>query len=491
MLPLHLPQVRVYFSSLNCKCTQSFNYMIHILERSNVPFELIDPFKETVDLSILERDGEGNIFFPQIFKFDHDQHKWGVFATLDSIVEWNDAGTLRARLTTSPQHLDATPPAIQTMLPEWSKRKGVSAYMSLIEGDSESDSACASPTEADATNATNATNAHAVETQTNTQGADVDLEHEKVRYNMLLVEHELANSRYSMLLVKHSSLETQCQQITAQHDEQTSKFESSIKRLSATNLDLQTQLDAQKRKHVDSEKALFIEKTRLESDSKALRSKISDMTKIVEQQDHDIKEYEQIVETSQGTILTQEHAKKELMTRINALEDRVTELVENAQRLALEHVAQMMQEADRLTKTHATLMIEQKGLLTSEHEVLIRKQVLQMQSQHALDTASAADQIQTLTSRVVELQQASEVLQQSLDEKTNTARELQMQLDARTKGEIEPPNDRSHESRARVDVRLDGRVEDLDSKRQLLQLCRLQNDKERILITQLSSLFLP
>jgi len=555
MLPLHLPQVRVYHSSLSCKCTQSYNYMIHILEQSHVPFELIDPFKDKVDLSVLEKDGEDNIFFPQIFKFEHDLHKWVFVATLDSILEWNDAGTLHSRLTT-PHCDDATPsptvpttPTTQTMLPEWSKRKGVSAYMTLI---SHSDSDARECLGGD---------------HGGYHGGDSPLDiptwNDATSGKPPMVEPD--DARYSALLAKYASLETQSQQSTLLHNEQTDKLEALIKRQAATNQDLQAQLDEQKRRHVDSEKALFIEKSRVESESKALRSKTAEMARTLEQQDAEIKAlrsktaemartleqqdaeikaYDQIVESSQETILMHERTKTELTRQIRALEEHIAELVESAQRLTRDHAAQLTEHADRLThahaaeaerrtREHATLWTEhedrttrahavaltaqaerlarehavqrtehedrltrahaaeltaQAERLTREHATLMVSQAQQLRSQHASEVASSQAKLQALANQVVELQRTSEALQASLDERAN----------AHTTPKTDEPREASNGGHATHEKPTHGsgnesltRADDLDSKRQLLQLCRLQNDKERILITQLSSLFLP
>jgi hypothetical protein len=102
--------------------------------------------------------------------------------------------------------------------------------------------------------------------------------------------------------------------------------------------------------------------------------------------------------------------------------------------------------------------------------------------------ASSQAKLQALANQVVELQRTSEALQASLDERAN----------APTTPKTDEPREASNGGHATHEKPTHGsgnesltRADDLDSKRQLLHLCRLQNDKERILITQLSSLFLP
>jgi hypothetical protein len=185
---------------------------------------------------------------------------------------------------------------------------------------------------------------------------------------------------------------------------------------------------------------------------------------------------------------TREHA-----TLWTEQEDRLTRahavaLTAQAERLAREHAVQRTEHEDRLTRAHAAELTAQAERLTREHATLMVSQAQQLRSQHASEVASSQAKIQALTNQVVELQRASDALQASLDERAN----------APTTPKTDEPREASNGGHATHEKPTHGsgnesltRADDLDSKRQLLQLCRLQNDKERILITQLSSLFLP
>jgi hypothetical protein len=471
-----LPQVRVYYSSLNSQSTKSaYSYMAHILERNNVPFQLIDPFKETVDLSILEKDAEGNIFFPQVLKFVHDLHKWVFVATHDLIVEWNDAGLLHDRLTNTKHHDDETPPTTQAMLPEWSKRKGMSAYMMLISPDESkathqiSDESAFSPQRRACTTMNTSPDAETTGVQTQ----DDDFMNDATAG---------CESDYTDLMVKHLALEHLHLQNIAQHQTHTAELESEIKLLKVTNCELSAQLDEQKRTHVDSKKTLVVEKMRLESDARTLRATIADMTKTLEQQDCELVQFD---EKSRELIAVHARTRDELTMRIKALEHRIVELDANEHKLRLVHAAQMDEQEGRLNNEHAGRIIEM-----GEHLRLVECMATQLKTQHESEAAAAK---QAIADSVVELQQAAV----SLDDKTRNAHivstkmnEMQRQLDVQneTISHMNGENTRRSEFVTR-ETHL--RVDDTDSKWQLLQMCRLQNDKERMLITQLSSLFLP
>ena len=249
MLPL--PQVRVYCSSLNNR-SPSHNQLIQILEQNRIPFELIDAFVEIVDSSLLEKDTDGNIFFPQIFKFDHDRRRWVFAATLDSIVEWNDAGVLHARLATKPHPFDddvriVDPAVVRDHVPEWRRRARLSDHRSLIPSDAEL-SALRSQVVALAKTIAQQ------DDEIKTYGRIVESSRETI------LIHERAKRE---LLAQHSALETQ-------HRQQVTQFEAAMVVLTGTNRLLQERLND-------------LEKRRFETELSALRTTVSELTRTIAQ----------------------------------------------------------------------------------------------------------------------------------------------------------------------------------------------------------------
>jgi hypothetical protein len=486
--------------------------MIHILEQNHIPFELKDTSKETVDIIILEKDASGNIFFPQIFQFVHDLHKWVFVATSDNIVEWNDAGTLHSHLTTPPHAANEAPPAVGR--PEWTKRTGRSDYMSLISNDEPADLAPADvsppphaaneaplsvrrPEWAKRTGLSDYISLIQSDKPADGMSADVhplpeeslsggggggcpgevapDTKHTHARPTGDVTD-DGTREAYQALLIKFASLESQSKQAEAKYQEDIAQLERATATITTTfttaNQELQNRLDEQKRTHVKSEQALFLEKRRLETELNTLRTKVVELARTIEQQDGEIKTYDQIVETSQETIVMHERTKQELIKQMHTHETRIAELLHDAQQREQTHATSLHAQAQQ----HATEMAFQ-----------------QAHADEALASANA--QVQTLTDQVGQLQAVVDAIRPSLDAQTNVARdatakvdELQLLIETQ-RHTIE----RLHaEKEPRVDSNeVDVRVGDLDARFQLLQLCRLQNDKERILISHLSSLFLP
>ena len=447
-----LPQVRVYYSSLKNR-SQSHNQLIHIFEQRDIPFELIDAFRDKVDSSLLEKDADGNIFFPQIFKFDHDRHQWVFAATMDSIVEWNDAGVLHARLATKPHpadddvRFDVSPAVAHDHVPEWRRRARLSDYMSLIQSDD------SNPYECDETSSIHPT------------AVEVTL-------------HDEPTAKYSALERSHPP---QVAQLEAALDALTGtnlELQARLDALTGKNQELQAQLDEQKRVHVKSEQTLFLEKRRLETELNALRSKVAELAKTVEQQDGEIKTYDQIVESSQETIVIHERVKRELTERIKAHETRIAEMEAKALHLKQQHdhAVDELQEARATAVSELESSTAQIQALTERAEAQ-ETRFAEMEAKAADERATAASELESSTAQIQALTRREASLQQSLVDQAKQIDELKEAV-ARIRGEP---------STSDVQVRVD----DLESRRQLLHLCRLQNDKERILITQLTSLFLP
>ena len=250
MLPL--PQVRVYYSSLNKPHSQ----LIHILEHNRIPFELIDAFVEMVDSSLLEKDTDGNILFPQIFKFDHDRRRWVFAATLDSIVEWNEAGVLHARLATKPHpvaQLEAASDALTGTNRELQARLDdhMKSEKTLFLEKRRSDA------ELSALRSQVVALAKAI-TQQDDEIKTYDRIVESSRETILI--HERAKRE---LLAKHSALETQ-------HRQQVTQFETAMVVLTGTNRLLQERLSD-------------LEKRRFETELSALRTAVSELTRTIAQ----------------------------------------------------------------------------------------------------------------------------------------------------------------------------------------------------------------
>ena len=472
-----LPQVRVYYSSLKNR-SQSHNQLIHIFEQRDIPFELIDAFRDKVDSSLLEKDADGNIFFPQIFKFDHDRHQWVFAATMDSIVEWNDAGVLHARLATKPHpadddvRFDVSPAVAHDHVPEWRRRARLSDYMSLIQSDD------SNPYECDETSSIHPT------------AVEVTLHDEPTaKYSALERSHppQVAQLEAALDALTGTNLELQArldaltgknQELQAQLDEQKRVHVKSEQTLFLEKRRLETELDEQKRVHVKSEQTLFLEKRRLETELNALRSKVAELAKTVEQQDGEIKTYDQIVESSQETIVIHERVKRELTERIKAHETRIAEMEAKALHLKQQHdhAVDELQEARATAVSELESSTAQIQALTERAEAQ-ETRFAEMEAKAADERATAASELESSTAQIQALTRREASLQQSLVDQAKQIDELKEAV-ARIRGEP---------STSDVQVRVD----DLESRRQLLHLCRLQNDKERILITQLTSLFLP
>ena len=462
-----LPQVRVYYSSLKNR-SQSHNQLVHIFEQRDIPFELIDAFRDKVDSSLLEKDADGNIFFPQIFKFDHDRHQWVFAATMDSIVEWNDAGVLHARLATKPHpadddvRFDVSPAVVHDHVPEWRRRARLSDYMSLIQSDD------SNPSECDETSSIHPT---AVEVAT------LHVE-PTAKYSALERQHPppvaQLEAALDALTGTNQELQARLDALSGTNQELQARLDA----LTGKNQELQAQLDEQKRVHVKSEQTLFLEKRRLETELNALRSKVAELAKTVEQQYGEINTYDQIVESSQETIVMHERVKRELTERIKAHETRIAEMEAKAVHLKQQHD----QAVDELQQARATAVSELESS-TAHIQALTERaeaqetRIAEMEAKAVDERATAASELESSTAQIQALTRREASLQQSLVDQAKQIDELK---EAVVRIRREP-------STSDVQVRVD----DLESRRQLLHLCRLQNDKERILITQLTSLFLP
>ena len=461
--------------------------MIHILNESKIEYELVDCATKKVDVTLAEKDD--NIFFPQIFKFD--QHKWRFAGSAETIVEWHDAGILQSRLSprmsddpcrvlddesptamTSPTDKtasfaaaqSATPSVVPTVapvvsvvslsscaaeivqsVPDWSKRAGGSDYMTLI------------PPKQDESGPTNLTNGVALHVSNH--------------------DHGVLLASYNDLMAKHLSTEHE-------HKQKVTNLESLVAKLSLTS----TEISAPQTEHKRSpahEKDVLLGLLRLESERAKvanlerkvgelerkvgeLERKVGELEVTIEQQDGEIKTYDGVVETSQKTVVLHERAKHDLTHRA---------LVHEAQ------IAELVAKLDQVSKSHA----EKEQQLTIANE----EDANTLRSQHASELESSSLQRMSLEHKVAELLQVVGALEQTVEHKNNTEHELHTRVTEQNDTIVRLHSEQGMQQQRPTSEEYQRR-DDLEFKRQFIQLCRLQNEKERLLLSQVASaLFLP
>ena len=438
-----MQKVRVYYSSLQVnRCHHSHFRMNHILEQSRVDFKSIDCAHFDVDVRLQEKDGK--IFFPQVWKYDGALHTWKFKATQENIIDWNDSKTLQHHLQGEGGiNSEAEIPESVASVSELSHRKGKNGYFSLIQASAKPDEVC--------DDISKLANAECILSHVRD---DADL-HEHP------TEHDRDVANYRELTAKYSSLEHA-------HKQETGRLEYVIAKLTTTNQELSAQ---QKLLH---EKNVFQDKLRLES----LRTKVSELEKKVVELEKKVVELETTVEQQDNEIKTYDNLAEEaivLHARTKHQDVHIAELVSRLQ--------QMTQDNATQEQAHATDLITQlKDQRDQDTDV-----VDAMCASHASEIVSSSEQIMRLEIQVSESHRLIRELQQSLVDKKNTESCMQMRMDEQDvtiRLHAENGRQRASDTSPRADEQ--------ESKRQFIQLCRLQNEKERILITQLTAnCFLP
>jgi hypothetical protein len=440
-----LQKVRVYYSSLQVnRCHHSHNRMIHILEQSRVDFKLIDCAHSQVDADVRLLEKDDNIFFPQVFKYDGALRAWIFKGTLENIIDWNDSKTLQHHLQGEGGiNSEAEIQESVASVPDLSHRKGKNGYLSLIQASAKPDEGC--------DDISKLANDGCILSHVRN---DADL-HEHP------TEHDRVVANYRELTAKYSSLEHA-------HKQETGRLEYVIAKLTTTNQELSAQ---QKLLH---EKNVFQDKLRLDS----LRTKVSELEKKVVELERRVVELETTVEQQDNEIKTYDNLAEEaivLHARTKHQDAHIAELVSRLQ--------QMTQDNATQEQAHATDLIAQlKDQRDQDTDV-----VDAMCASHASEVASLSAQIMRLEIQVSDSHRLIRELQQSLVDKKNTESCMQMRMDeqdATIRLQAENGRQRASDTSPRADEQ--------ESKRQFIQLCRLQNEKERILITQLTAnCFLP